>query len=144
MSTPAPGDPGPGLTRVARRYVWSLRLEAEGRDELVDVLGVEHERRSKNDDAVLADRVVNAAGGELHGELLAFGALDGSVDEIHGNRVGEVAEISHVPKSEDGGLSALDVVDHALGGAEAGDEDLAGLVLGLHDLRRGYDADGRR
>src|SRR5664280_483454 len=121
-----------------------MRLEAEGRDELVDVLGVEDERRSKNDDAVRADRVVDAAGGELDGELLADGALDGPVDEIHGNRVGEVAEVGHVPESEHGCLSALDEINHALGGPEAGDKDLAGQVLGLDDLRRGNDADGGR
>src|SRR5664280_980691 len=121
-----------------------MRLEAEGRDVLVDVLGVEYERRTKNNDAVRAHRVIDAAGGELHCELLASGALDGPVDEIHGNRVGEVAEVSHVPESEYGGLSALDEVNHALGGSEAGDEDLAGHVLGLDDLRRGNDANGGR
>src|SRR3954469_25721777 len=90
--------------------------------EVVDVVLVEHGGLAEDDDAVLLDRVVAEVTG---GEGVALGTGDLAGGQRGAGACGQVAELLRVPQRERGDGAVLDELPHLVGGAQAGQRDLA-------------------
>src|SRR5216683_5963833 len=109
--------------------------------EVADVCRVVHVGGAEQDGVARSDRERPEL---ASGEGLPRGTVDLLRGEIHRRVRGEETEIRRVPELEALHRAVGDVLLHRVRGAEAGEGDLAAVLGGVEDGRRGGDPDRGR
>src|SRR5215469_17180558 len=100
--------------------------------EVVDVGGVEDERRAEQDGLVRADR----ERAELaRAECLALSAVDLLRRELDRGVPGQIAEVGRVPQLEGLDGAVGDVLLQRVRSAKTGQQNLAAVLIGIQDCR---------
>src|ERR1700722_10956046 len=124
---------------LVQRLIDPIRSESEV--ELVDVGGGEGEGGTEQDGLVRADR---ERAEPARAERLALRAVDRARRVLHRRVRGQVPQVLRLPQDEGLDRAVRDVLLQRVRSAEPGQQDLAPVLGGIQDGRRGGDPDGGR